>query len=288
MEKSKRIVGYARVSTETQDITRQIEMIKDCCRVRNYNLIKIIQEKISGAQRYSEDLTLEEFTQRTRVTHEKAVKLAKDINDIPDDSRETILSNIKYLNEKYVKIEDNRLIVDKNLANIDIQNFKITKQIYKNVVTLTDEQKRIGYGVHIKTIDVESIAEELEMNPQAKVSFEELFKEYAQIKEQPFEISCDFPHYKLQAIVAKNPLIKEAYDKLGSAGVARLNYHQTNIRRELVKRLDTSTENKIVKMINSCLPYNIAIPNSAIKERLQGIYDTLGIKRTAKATDLNY
>ena len=51
MEKSKRIVGYARVSTEAQDITRQIEMIKDCCRVRNYNLIKIIQEKISGAQR---------------------------------------------------------------------------------------------------------------------------------------------------------------------------------------------------------------------------------------------
>ena len=51
MEKTKRIVGYARVSTEAQDITRQIEMIKDCCKVRNYSLIKIIQEKISGAQR---------------------------------------------------------------------------------------------------------------------------------------------------------------------------------------------------------------------------------------------
>lgn len=51
MEKPKRVVGYARVSTEAQDITRQIEMIKDCCKVRNYTLIKIIQEKISGAQR---------------------------------------------------------------------------------------------------------------------------------------------------------------------------------------------------------------------------------------------
>jgi len=27
MEKSKRVVGYARVSTEAQDITRQIELI---------------------------------------------------------------------------------------------------------------------------------------------------------------------------------------------------------------------------------------------------------------------
>ena len=126
------------------------------------------------------------------------------------------------------------------------------------------------------------------MNPNTKISFEELFKEYAGIKAQPFEISLDTPHYKLQAIVAKNPLVKEAYDKLGCAEVERLNYNQTNIRRELVKRLDTPTENKIVKMINACLPYNTAIPNSVIKTRLQGIYDTLGIKRKAKATDLDY
>ena len=51
MEKSKRVVGYARVSTEAQDITRQIELIKGYCSDRNYHLIKIIQEKISGARR---------------------------------------------------------------------------------------------------------------------------------------------------------------------------------------------------------------------------------------------
>ncbi len=51
MEKSKRVVGYARVSTEAQDITRQLELIKGYCTDRNYHLIKIIQEKISGARR---------------------------------------------------------------------------------------------------------------------------------------------------------------------------------------------------------------------------------------------
>lgn len=51
MEKSKRVVGYARVSTEAQDITRQIELITVYCNDRNYHLIKIIQEKISGARK---------------------------------------------------------------------------------------------------------------------------------------------------------------------------------------------------------------------------------------------
>ena len=51
MEKSKRVVGYARVSTEAQDITRQVELITAYCTERNYRLIKIIQEKISGARK---------------------------------------------------------------------------------------------------------------------------------------------------------------------------------------------------------------------------------------------
>jgi site-specific DNA recombinase len=51
MEKLKRVVGYARVSTEAQDITRQIALIKTFCAERNYHLVKIIQEKISGAKR---------------------------------------------------------------------------------------------------------------------------------------------------------------------------------------------------------------------------------------------
>lgn len=46
-------------------------------------------------------------------------------------------------------------------------------------------------------------------------------------------------------------------------------------------------EYKIVKMINETLPQLKAIPQSKVKERLQQIYDMLGIKRIAKATDLS-
>lgn len=242
---------------------------------------------IFSTTRYSEDLTLEEYTERTRETMAKAVKLADDINAVPDDSREWALSQIKYINEKYVRIEDNRLIVDRNFANIDIVNFKITKQIYKTAITLQDELKRYNFGLDIKTIRVESPAEQVEMNPKAKVSFQELFDEYVTIKESAFMISIDSPHHKLATIESINPLVKEAYDKLGKDEVVRLKYNQTNIRRELVKQLDIAIENKIVQMINNCLSHYTAIPNTVIKGRIQGIYDAIGIKRTAKATDLD-
>lgn len=39
MEKSKRVVGYARVSTEAQDITRQIELITAYCSDPLYELL---------------------------------------------------------------------------------------------------------------------------------------------------------------------------------------------------------------------------------------------------------
>lgn len=50
MEKAKRVVGYARVSTETQDMTRQVALIRDYCAVHGCQLVKIIHEKVSGAK----------------------------------------------------------------------------------------------------------------------------------------------------------------------------------------------------------------------------------------------
>lgn len=243
---------------------------------------------IFSTTRYSEDLTLDEYSRRTRETLNAAVKFADDINAVPEDSRKRALSKIKYLNEQYVRIEDDRLIVDQNFANIDIVNFKITKQIYKAVITLSDELKRNGFAVDIKSVRVESPSEQVELNPKAKVSFKDLFDEYVKIKESAFTISLNSPHHKLATIESINPLVKQAFDKLGKDEVVNLKYNQTNIRRELLKRLDIAIENKIVKAVNGCLSHHTAIPNAVIKERLQGIYDAFDIKRTAKATDLNY
>jgi len=262
--------------------------IQICGRIRN-SIYNSEITHIYNTTRYSEDLTMEEFIESTQKTLNKAVKFADDINQVPEDSREIVLSKIPYINEQYVRIENNLLKVDKNFANIDIVNFKITKQIYKTVITLSEEHIKNGFGVSVKCINIKSAAEEKEMNPKAKVSFKELFDEYVRVKEMPMMYNlAENPHYKLTVIEQNNPLIKEAYNKLGKEKVAELKYVQTNIKRELLKQLDIANEYKVVKMINDCITYQTAIPNVTIKAKLQEIYSTLGIKRTAKATDLNF
>ncbi len=47
----KRIIGYARVSTEKQDLERQKVIIREYCNNNNYDLVKIISEKVSGAKK---------------------------------------------------------------------------------------------------------------------------------------------------------------------------------------------------------------------------------------------
>lgn len=87
-------------------------------------------------------------------------------------------------------------------------------------------------------------------------------------------------------IESKHPLIKPAYEQLGVAKVQALKYHVGNIKRELVKKLPITNEYKIVKLVNDAFTKQTAIPKSTAKEKLQRIYDTLGISRTAKASDL--
>lgn len=45
-----KVYGYARVSTEVQDLSRQKKLIQDYCNLNGYLLIDIITEKISGAK----------------------------------------------------------------------------------------------------------------------------------------------------------------------------------------------------------------------------------------------
>ena len=66
-----------------------------------------------------------------------------------------------------------------------------------------------------------------------------------------------------------------------------MKYHTSNIKRVLIAKSTDSENLKIFKMLEQAFPKQEPIPAAKIKCKIQEIYDTLGIKRTAKATDLN-
>lgn len=84
----------------------------------------------------------------------------------------------------------------------------------------------------------------------------------------------------------RNPLVRESYEKLGAERVRELNYNQTQIKRELLKYEKAELAYKVVQRIKNDLPQQTAVPARIVKAKLQQIYDDLGIKQTAKASDI--
>lgn len=167
------------------------------------------------------------------------------------------------------------------MAKIDIHNFKITKQIYRSTVTLTNELQRNNFTVSVRDVAVNLPSEKLEINDKAKITFEELFNEYADLREQ------NVVSFSAILIENANPLVRDAYEKLGRDEVKRLKFNTANIRRELLKRTNDINDHKVAMEISRCFKPHISIPKSTIKERLQAIFDGLGVARKAKASDLN-
>lgn len=239
---------------------------------------------VYSTTKYSRDVTLDEFVAATDKSLQEAVQYAADVNAMPEKSRVKTLSKIPYINELYVRIEDNRLVVDKNLANMDIVNFKICRHIYRTYVNLVDEQQRNGYKIICYTFS--RIIEKMESRDNVRVAFRELFDEYHRLKTTAPFFSLESHEELCARIAMKCPLVKQAYEELGVDRVQALKYHAGNIRRELMKRQSAPAEYKIVKMTKVVFPKQTPIAKSKVKAELQRIYDDLGIGRTAKTTDM--
>lgn len=239
---------------------------------------------VYSTTKYSQEVTLDEFVAATKKTLQEAVQYADEINKLSEIARIKTLSKIPYINEQYVRIEDNRLVVDKNLANMDIVNFKICRHIYRTYVNLTNELQRNGYAITQHSYS--EIMEKIENKANARFTFRELFDEYHRLKTTKPFFSLESHEDLCAQIAAKHPLVKQAYDDLGTAKVQALKYHAGNIKRELTKRQPLPVEYKIVKMIDTGMPKLTPIVKSKVKAELQRIYDDLGINQKAKATDL--
>ncbi len=254
-----------------------------CGRIRDSRYGDTVTHVFSTT-RYSQDVSLDEFVASSRKAFDEAKQYAGDINSLPDSSRIKTLEKIPYLNERYIRVEDSHLVVDGNLVNKDIVNFKICRHIYRHYANLSYELQQSGYKIEHQTYNF--TAEKLESKPTAQINFKELFEEYVKLRNPEFVYSLNNNDEQCAIIAKARPLIKQAYDVLGVERVRELNYHTGNIRREITKRLDTPTEHKVIRMLRDNIPHYKAIPKCRVKEILQDIYDELGIKQRAKASDI--
>lgn len=118
----------------------------------------------------------------------------------------------------------------------------------------------------------------------AGINFKDIYTRYSEIRrEKPIMFNTD---WEIELSEAIYPFIRDAYTKLGDQKVKALKYRVGAIQDALTAMSRLDTDLKIVEMADRRFPKQTPIPVKKIKEELQKIYDTLGISRRAKATDM--
>lgn len=216
----------------------------------------------------------------------KQLVLAGEVVDVIKNSTNPMITDPLKESSKYniyLLERNDALKVNTSALYCEMHNYEAlhTQYYYKDYAVEGDEAT-----VEINTIPHNFIKANLELNIEGlnklrlskKPSFKDLCIDYIKCKEENVPT-------QIRDIELEYPIIKQAYEELGSEKMKALNYRKNLIEKELVvnSQLDDS-----VKIVN-LLDYKIGqlIPKKEIKSTLQYIYNTLGIKKTAKATDLS-
>ena len=272
-------------------------IIQICGRVRDSQYNTEVTH-IFSETRYNKFVSYEEF----KSYSENQVKTTKqwivEVNKMSVDSRKTTISMIEKgnkagLNEQYVYKQDDELYFDENLVKLDIVNFKITHSLYASRVTLKDEY--VKYGFNVSTENIIIYTDKLKANNEAKISFKNLFEEYVNLKKDIPMFYLGNIDERILLIEAEKPLVKDAYDILGTEKVRELKYNVSNIKRTILKyQGNKSNDTKILQCLQDKeVREGTTLPVSKYKTILQDIYSDLGIyeaynqPKKAKATDLS-
>ena len=251
-------------------------------RIRNSRYKNRITQIFSNS-RYRRGISAEEYERETLEKLDQVQKNIDWMNTCPNDLKKAFLKQVPYMNEPYVRIVENMVILDRNMAYQDIVNFKIVNFDYCSRVNMVN--KLVSSNIEVVNSAAVQVKGALPTQQvRYSASFKDLFELYCEIQDSgAMSMKED---ERITFIRIHKPEVIEAYHKLGKERVRVLKYHVSNIKREIIATKDKKDDYKIVEMLSNTFPLMEPIPVKRIKEELGKIYQVIGRKATAKATDV--
>lgn len=191
--------------------------------------------------------------------------------------------NTDYLD--YNKDIDTYSLNDMKLK-LELFNYRLQLKIYKDgikIASTPDDDSEISKSYcnagAITTGNPVCLELSEDINKaKKKMNFKEAFIAYAEAKNNKFNMK------NLDYLVNAQPLIVDAYNKLGEDRVRNLKYIKKAIKDALINLDDTITlNNKVGKILKLEKEF---ISSSVLKERIRKAYNELGITDTPKASSV--
>ena len=231
------------------------------------------------------DITVEEHQERSESE-------IKDANRLVKEMTEFVASKAKgdgFNNQYIFKNEITGLFeFDENAVLIDMWNFEINHGVYSFRNRLNEEYKAKGLNI----IECDSFDEKVKAIRDVTADTKDFkFSDYVKtIKELSSKDGSDFDIYLStlkEAAFTKYTFLKEAIEKVGFGKMGTLKYNQRAIKAELINQSDFNESSKVVK-ISKLLNIKSGefISSAELKDKINSIYSSLDIKKSAKAGDI--
>lgn len=204
------------------------------------------------------ELNLEISYEEMKAITDKALSDTRDtvtcFNETPLNVKENLRNKLKNsLNKLYMSYDmgEDKFVVNDILPKLELYNFQINQEIYKNGVCLAK-----SYKDHEMNI-IENRYEKMAMTIKSaskKITFKDAFLQYAeQAQKHPHAPALCF-------LEQQQSLIKDAYAKLGVEKVRNLRYSKKAITAALeCLSTDKTIEQKIARMMVSVFPIGTTI-----------------------------
>ena len=173
------------------------------------------------------DVSMEEHRASIEKHLREAEVNAIQFSGITGDTRERLE---KYFinREPYIAVINHQIVVDRNMAKLEIANYNIVNGQYACQYMMQGSLQTAGFVVETKRMQL--LEEHNRTLTIKKTAFRDLFEEYVALRQAKLNLS-----FRREHIEEAEPIVKEAYEKLGPEKVREMKYHTSNIRRELIK-----------------------------------------------------
>lgn len=226
------------------------------------------------------DLDLElSYAEMVERTYED-LEGAKEIIELVNSSDKARKSAEKFLNKEYVmKDDEGRYFINDMLIKLDLFTFKLEQSIYKNGISIMKSYN--DNGIVTNNPEYERLEGAMKSKTK-KISFKDAFLRYVELVKNPLRIGNE-----ADDLVMAQPLIVDAYYKLGADRVRSLRYIKKDIEAAIVSLDDDkSIDNKVAKLLQQdiIIGFNTT---PALQTALASAYATAGKKvKSVKATDI--
>lgn len=271
------VVSNSRNKNTLLDISTDIYQIAGRIRTETNPFRNILVHifNTSGKRKLNLDITYNEY----KLVIQNKIKGANVIinaANADEDAKNMVEQMIR--NEYIMKDETGNYSLNDMLIKLDLFNYKIEQQIYKTGVQLQKNYNTNGILTTKK--DYEKLENTID-KASKKLSFKDAYLKYSE-----FRKGFDFGNQAAE-IAKIQPLVVDAYSKLGDDMVRKLRYIKKDIEKALINSNDSKSQfEKVGAILMKSISYPTVETCPTLIHLLGEAYHAVGIKKEAKAADI--